>query len=331
MIDPSTYHAIEHARLERERLFPRTWLFAAHLSQLTRPSGVVPLRIGKDPILLVREGDVVRAFHDVCLHRGAQISRGAGPCTRLRCSYHGWEYGLNGALLSKPLTGATQPQLSALACEVRHGAVWIAMEPERTIDAWLAPIEALLASAPLQRTHLTHGHRIEVPCNWKVSSDVHNEAYHLTTLHPEFKGMIDLDTIEVKAHGLHTHFRIPIASPSGPRLKHQIYLFPNVQMNWMEGEDAIEIYRHWPHAESPAQAYFEELRLGPNAEAVPPVIETFACGARSFGPITDADLAMLPFLQAGLSSRGAMPPRLHRLELPIAHMHAGIAAFVEGP
>lgn len=332
-IDPSTYTSLEHARREAAHLFPRAWLFAAHLTQLA-PSGVVPLSVGNNAILLVREGETVRAFYDVCRHRGAKLSRGAGPCARLRCAYHGWEYGLDGALLAAPGADPAQvserPGLTPIACEVRHGMVWIAMEPERSIDAWLEPVEVLLARSPAARAHFEHGHRIDVPCNWKVSCDVHNEAYHLTTLHPELKGRVALDAIEVTAHGLHTHFRIPLLGPDGPSVKHQIYLFPNVQMNWMEGGDAVEIYRHWPHATDPAQAHFEELRLGPRAPLSLPVIASFAFRSRSFGPVTDADLAMLPHLQAGLATRGTPPLHLHRLELPIAAMHAGIAAFLEG-
>ena len=333
LIDPTTYHSLEHAQLERERLFPRVWLVAAHLSQLPAPSSVLPFSVGSDPLLLVRDGERVRAFHDVCRHRGAQLSRGSGPCTRLRCAYHGWEYGLDGALALAPGASPTQaqdrPGLHPIACEVRHGWVWIAMEPERSLDAWLEPIAALLSNTPSLRVRVEHAHRLEVPCNWKVSCDVHNEAYHLTTLHPELKGLIDPEQIEVEAHGLHTHFRIPIAGPLSVRIKHQLFLFPNVQLNWTEGDDAIELYRHWPHKSSPSQAHFEELRLGPGLPTSAGAMESFAFGERSFGPITDADLAMLPILQAGLSSRGAESLRLHRLELPIAHMHKGIAQFIE--
>ena len=109
-IDPTTYSTLSHAHLEQQRLWPRVWLVAAHTSQLAIPSGVVSLTLGKDPILLVREGETIRAFYDVCRHRGAQLSRGSGPCTRLRCAYHGWEYGLDGALLSAPLATSDQVQ-----------------------------------------------------------------------------------------------------------------------------------------------------------------------------------------------------------------------------
>lgn len=333
-IDPTAYVTAARARLEAERLWPRSWLFAAHQSQLAASGDWVATSVGREPIVLVRDGERVNAFFDVCRHRGARITSGAaGHCDRLRCRYHGWEYRLDGSLRAAP--GATADQvrepiaLAGVACEVRHGIVWIAMEPERAglLDEWLGEVDALLSSSPCGRSELERLTRTEVPCNWKISSDVHNEGYHLATLHPELDGIVDSARVESTIHGRHTQFRIPLRLEGQERIKRQVYLFPNVQVNWTEGAEGVEIYRHWPHESDPERAWFEEIRLGPPGRAtraMPDRIEVVRYGERSLGPVMDADLAMLPRLQEGLRSRAAPRPRLHRLEAPIGHMHSQI-------
>lgn len=341
MVDPAWFTSPAFARAEAERLWPRVWLLAAHESQLASHGDFVTLDVGRDPVFLVRDGARVRAFHDVCRHRGAQLMRAPrGRCERVRCRYHGWEYALDGSLSAAPGASASQvegrPSLVPLGCEARFGFVWVAVEPDRagSIDDWLAPVAPLLADAPVKEVALEHLVRVEVPCNWKLSSDVHNEGYHLATLHPELAGIVDTKAVKVETCGSHTHFRIPVRVEGRELVKHQIYFFPNVQLNWLEGgAPSFEMYRHLPHASDPERAFFEEIKLDAASAGrdAAPRFESIRSGERSMGKTTDADLAMLPLLQRGLGSRAAPVPRLGPLEWPIAHMHTQIARLLEKP
>ncbi|MBT6511580.1 MAG: Rieske (2Fe-2S) protein, partial [Rhodospirillaceae bacterium] len=97
------YTDAEWLKLENERLFARTWMYAGCLDQLAQPGDAFPTTIGGKPVLLVhgRDGEI-RAFHNVCRHRGAVLVD--KPCkglAALTCPYHAWAYGLDGSLRTR--------------------------------------------------------------------------------------------------------------------------------------------------------------------------------------------------------------------------------------
>src|SRR3954452_11784897 len=88
---------------ERERLFRGAWQYAGHMGDLAAPGSYFTLSVGEVPLVVVRDrDDVLRAFVNVCRHRGAEVVLGSGPCTTLQCHYHAWTYGLDGALRAAP-------------------------------------------------------------------------------------------------------------------------------------------------------------------------------------------------------------------------------------
>jgi choline monooxygenase len=93
--------------LERVRLFERSWLYAGHAGQLAEPGSYLTLRVGDVPLVVVRDRDgALRAFANVCRHRGAEVVAGSGSCTSLQCHYHAWTYGLDGRLRAAPRSEA---------------------------------------------------------------------------------------------------------------------------------------------------------------------------------------------------------------------------------
>ena len=98
------YQHPEMTRLELERVLRPSWQIACHVSQLPRPGDFVTLELGSDSIVVLRDREQrVRAFHNVCRHRGARILDGDGHCPgTVVCPYHGWSYGYDGSLLGVP-------------------------------------------------------------------------------------------------------------------------------------------------------------------------------------------------------------------------------------
>ena len=98
------YTSKDWLALENERLFARTWVYAGCLDQVPEPGDVLPTTIAGSPIILLHDRDgEIRAFHNVCRHRGAVIVDEACKAqTVLTCPYHAWAYGLDGKLRSRP-------------------------------------------------------------------------------------------------------------------------------------------------------------------------------------------------------------------------------------
>lgn len=152
------------------------------------------------PILLVRQADgSLRAFLNVCRHRGARLAEGQGDAARdFTCPYHGWCYGLDGALLSRPDEGSfaeidkAARGLSELPLVERYGLIWVAPTPGARfdIDADLAGLERDLAAYRLDAYHHYETRVLQRRINWKVAVDTFLELYHLSVLHPRTVGPI---------------------------------------------------------------------------------------------------------------------------------------------
>src|SRR5262245_50024506 len=91
--------------LEMERIFGATWIYVGHESQVKHPGDFLATRIGRTPLLLVRDGDgKIELLHNQCAHRGARVvATDAGSAEEFRCCYHGWTYHLDGRLKTAPL------------------------------------------------------------------------------------------------------------------------------------------------------------------------------------------------------------------------------------
>lgn len=194
---------------ELERIFATRWLCAARLSELEHPGSytlfdIMPSSEGpsgsaaegllRESILIVRGADdAVRAFYNVCRHRGARLCETAGHAPdRIRCPYHAWSYGLDGRLLGAPnmaevagFDRADYP-LAAVATAVWEGFVFINLAPAPVpFERAFAPIHDAFAAWQMPR--LTTAHRIDydVAANWKLLFQNYAECYHCPIIHPE--------------------------------------------------------------------------------------------------------------------------------------------------
>ena len=92
---------------ERARLFSSAWQYAGHSGEMAEPGSYLTLQVGEVPLVIVRDREgTLRAFVNVCRHRGAEVVRGRGSCTTLQCHYHAWTYGLDGKLRAAPRSEA---------------------------------------------------------------------------------------------------------------------------------------------------------------------------------------------------------------------------------
>ena len=98
------YNHPEMTRLETERVLRPSWQIACHVSSLPASGDYVAFDLGADSVLVLRDRDgAIRAFHNVCRHRGARLVDGTGHCPgAVTCPYHGWSYRFDGSLRAIP-------------------------------------------------------------------------------------------------------------------------------------------------------------------------------------------------------------------------------------
>ncbi|MEU5880513.1 aromatic ring-hydroxylating dioxygenase subunit alpha [Spirillospora sp. NPDC047279] len=191
----------EFFELERKAIFGRAWLNVGRVEQLPRSGSYFTKEIqaARTSVVVVRDaGGEVRAFHNVCRHRGNKLvwndlpkEETSGFCRQFTCKYHGWRYGLDGRLnfvqqegeffdLDKKDFG-----LVPVHCDVWAGFVFVnlAKEPEQTLPEFLGPMITNLDGYPFDKMTERWCYRSEVGANWKLYMDAFQEFYHAAVLH----------------------------------------------------------------------------------------------------------------------------------------------------
>jgi Rieske 2Fe-2S family protein len=193
--------------LEQERIFARQWLCTARASDLEAPGSFETVEAAGESIILVRGHDqAVRAFLNVCRHRGSRLcSQERGRVTRtFQCPYHAWSYSLDGRLIGAPnmreMPDVDPIEHGLISAQVRQwlGYVWIclATSPPDFEESVVTQVTdrfgdpAMIDRYGLDR--LVVGRRLDytVRANWKLIVENYLECYHCATLHPEFVAVL---------------------------------------------------------------------------------------------------------------------------------------------
>jgi phenylpropionate dioxygenase-like ring-hydroxylating dioxygenase large terminal subunit len=181
---------------EIEHLFRALPLIAAHSSEIA-PGQVLAHDAYGVPMLLARDaGGTLRAFLNVCRHRGMRLVEATQhACNRASvvCPYHGWTYKLDGLLRHMPHPQAFDPcadgarDLVALPCAERHGLVWVVPQTGTALDldAFLGGLTDELPFYEIEQLTLFRTIEAEYPANWKLIVDAFLEPYHIRVLHKD--------------------------------------------------------------------------------------------------------------------------------------------------
>jgi Rieske 2Fe-2S family protein len=190
---PAAFYASDEVfRLEQSELFGRMWLCIGREADIPNAGDFFTHEVGDERILVVRGSDAtVRAFFNVCRHRGTRIvdaPRGEG-LERLRCPYHAWTYGLDGRLTHAPRMAPNFAKAAFSLVQVRLGLFWGFIFVN--LDDRAEPLERYLADLPdlarYRMGELRCGKRVEyeVEANWKFMCENYSECYHCPGVHPQ--------------------------------------------------------------------------------------------------------------------------------------------------
>ncbi len=178
---------------ERTRVFASSWTLVASAQELDEAGSFVTCTIAGAPIVVVRDRDnTLRAFHNICRHRGITLLEGSGVVGRfMTCPYHQWSYALNGDLARVPqdeeqFAGLSKCDLGLHAAQVADwaGMVFVNPDPEAPgFSAAMAGLDTRLdhfLSGPITQVAKVE---YEASCNWKLLVENHIDVYHLWYLH----------------------------------------------------------------------------------------------------------------------------------------------------
>ena len=188
--DPDIY------QLELDRIITRNWIMAGHVSQIPSVGDFLVFRLAGESAIIVRGKDnQVRAFANVCRHRGSLVClEERGSCRKFVCPYHGWSFDLEGKLIAARSMADDFDKnahgLHPVSLEVLGGMLFVCFcdDPPSLADArrdftepfaWLG-FEDLKVAA--QKTY-------PIPANWKLAIENYQECYHCATAHPEYSQM----------------------------------------------------------------------------------------------------------------------------------------------
>jgi phenylpropionate dioxygenase-like ring-hydroxylating dioxygenase large terminal subunit len=192
-IDPAYYEA------ERAAIFRRTWLNVGRIERLPRTGSYFTreLAVVGTSLIIVRGPDgEIRAFHNVCRHRGNKLvwndfpaEETAGSCRQFTCKYHAWRYSLTGDLtfiqqeeeffdLDKGDYG-----LKKVACSVWEGFIFVNLDPQESLTEYLGEMAKGIEGYPFHEMTEVYTYRAEIGSNWKLFIDAFAEFYHAPVLH----------------------------------------------------------------------------------------------------------------------------------------------------
>lgn len=184
-VDPGVY------ALDLENIFYREWLFAGPACEIPKTGNYLTMQVGAYPVLVVRGADkVIRAFHNVCRHRGQRLcSSATGTTAKLVCPYHQWTYDLDGKLLwARDMGSDFQPAkwgLKPVACHEAGGMIFVNLSANPpAFDTISGLLQSHLAPSGLENAKVAFSSTIVENGNWKLVMENNRECYHCGGSHP---------------------------------------------------------------------------------------------------------------------------------------------------
>lgn len=195
MLPKDAYISQDVFEWEKRNFFERGWMCVGFAADIAKPGDQRAESVGTGGVLLLRGQDsVLRAFANVCSHRGHELL----PCGetanhgRIICPYHSWAYDLEGNVATAPSFGTVKGfdksahGLVQLPCVEWHGLIFVDASGEAPpLEAQLADLSEIVAPYEPERLVITGRHDYVVDANWKTLTENYHECYHCPMIHPQ--------------------------------------------------------------------------------------------------------------------------------------------------
>ncbi len=187
------YHTDALYARELEQIWFGGWLFAGFAFEIPKPGDYITFSVDATPILVMRDDSgTVRAFHNVCRHRGTLLCRAeAGHVRAIVCPYHSWTYSRQGDLVAchgmHDGVDKSKLGLRPLHAEVCAGLIYVSLAPSPPLfDALRETFEGAARQQGFDRARIAHISDYAVEANWKLVWENNRECFHCVRCHPQY-------------------------------------------------------------------------------------------------------------------------------------------------
>ena len=250
--------------LDREAVFGQAWHYLGPAERVTAPGDAICGTAAGEPILVVRDREgVLRAFHNVCRHRGGPLLMEDSACglKALTCKYHGWTYLLDGSLRGVPswdrveLFDRKDFGLVPLRVEPWEGMVFVHLEADPPpLAQAMAGVTSRIGAGRLAALRFAGRVSHPVAANWKVYIDNYLEGYHIPYVHPELMTLLDFQAYTTEVHPGYSLQWSPLtpggdnpyAGTSGGEALYY-HVFPHLMLNILPGRLQLNLVEAVAH------------------------------------------------------------------------------------
>jgi phenylpropionate dioxygenase-like ring-hydroxylating dioxygenase large terminal subunit len=198
LIEKSIYVDQDIYEMELERLFARAWNFMCHESHLANAGDYLINYIGEDQVIVVRDNDgVIQVLLNTCAHRGNALCRAEiGNAKSFLCTYHGWNFGLDGKLLAVPgkehfyrnkLEMEKWGLRKAAKVESYKGFYFATLDPDApSLYDYLGEVGRIGIDQMTAHGEIVAVDGVQknvIDCNWKIAVDNLFDWYHVNISH----------------------------------------------------------------------------------------------------------------------------------------------------
>lgn len=322
---------------ELEKVFSKSWQYVGTVDQLRKQGDFFTCEVAQERLVVVRDtDDEIKAYYNVCPHRGGKIADGEGNKKVLQCPYHGWTFKTDGSLNKAPNFHGVEhfdPEdfcLHRVRTAVQHPFIFV------NLDLEAAPIEDTVETMFADIAHYRLGTlkkartiRYTIKANWKLVVDNFLECYHCTIAHPAFVDVLDMNSYHITIEKYYNYQGAPVKQ-TAPRQTYgaakdlqaaevregrYYWLWPNMMLNIYPGPGNMSTNRIIPIDHETTEAiyefYFHDETPGKEQEELIKFIDQ----------VQQEDIEICEYVQKGFRSRAFNQGRYAIMERPVHHFH----------
>ena len=249
---PSKWY-FENSYMEREKteIFLKEWQLVGSRTQIRNPGEILLAEVANNPVIVICQKDnTLKAFYNVCQHRGGPLAYENCSVSKLQCKYHGWVYELNGDL--KNARGFNEAELNVedFGLQPIHVTEWMGQvfvnlsnSPE-DLNQHIDEIKTLTSPIDFSDYVFKFRESYQIRCNWKVYMDNFLEGFHIPFVHPELNKVIDYKSYKTEIYERFSLQWCPLDSELSPYGKSAnseenkafyFTIYPNIILNIAPG------------------------------------------------------------------------------------------------